>query len=139
MYRRPHAGAVLTMCTLHALTTTPACCPMTLHTLPHLFGMRLDACHPEKPDAAECIVGQSIVAGCLSGAKIDVVGVGSGLPVVLHVPWALARLTEHGGRAWAAGQVAAGSVTAHLGAARRWLLVVVIGRLRDDQDGDGAR
>ena len=71
MYRRPHAGAVLTMCTLHALTIMAICCPMTLNTISDLFGMRV-AAHPVTDhDAVHVYRRQSIRTGCLTCAKID--------------------------------------------------------------------
>ena len=43
-YRRPNAGALLTLCALRVNPTSLACCPSTMTTIPRLVGTRSASC-----------------------------------------------------------------------------------------------
>ena len=137
MYRRPHAGAVLTMCTLHALTIMAICCPMTLNTISDLFGMRV-AAHPVTDhDAVHVYRRQSIRTGCLTCAKIDALDARRWQPRARCVLGLFQRLAMARRPRWRSFQLDGCSRAAHLGAARWLLLCGVRGRLRDHRDGHG--
>ena len=126
------------MCTLHVRTITRSCSPTTLHTIPHLFGMRVAAYPVTDHDAGHVYcVGQSIRAACLTCAKIDALDARRWQPRARCVCGSFQRLTMARRPRWLSFQLDGCSRAVHIGAARWLLLFGVRGRLRDHRDGHG--
>ena len=125
------------MCTLHALTIMAICCPMTLNTIPHLFGVRVSAHPVTDHDAVHVYRRQSIRTGCLTCAKIDALDARRWQPRARCVLGLFQRLAMARRPRWRSFQLDGCSRAAHIGAARGLLLCGVRGRLRDHRDGHG--